>query len=107
MAFGINGLALEWVRSFLVQRTQQVNFGGRLSSIGYLVCGVPQDSVLVPLLFLLYTAELFDVVAECGLSAYTYADDTQVYLSVPAAEASNAGSRRSWAELRLGWAATG
>ena len=56
-AFGINGLALEWVRSFLVQRTQRVNFGGRLSSIGYLVCGVPQGSVLGPLLFLLYTAE--------------------------------------------------
>jgi hypothetical protein len=54
-AFGVNGLALEWVRSFLVQRTQRVNFGGRLSSIGYLVCGVPQVSVLGPLLFLLYT----------------------------------------------------
>ena len=75
-AFGINGLALEWVRSFFVQRTQRVNFGGRLSSIGYLICGVPQGSVLGPLLFLLYTAELFNIVAECGLSAHTYADNT-------------------------------
>jgi hypothetical protein len=92
-AFGVDGLALEWVRSFLMQRTQRVNFGGRLSSIGYLVCGVPQGSVLGPLLFLLYTAELFDVVAECGLSAHTYADDTQVYLSVPTADAWTAMQR--------------
>ena len=49
--------------------------------------------MLGPLLFLLYTAELFDVVAECGLSAHTYTDDTQVYLSVPAAEASTAVQR--------------
>ena len=35
-----------------------------------------------PILFLLYTAELFDVVAECGLTGHTYADDTQVYTPV-------------------------
>ena len=49
--------------------------------------------MLGPLLFLLYTAELFNIVAECGLTAHTYADDTQVYLSVPAAEASTAVQR--------------
>jgi hypothetical protein len=45
------------------------------------------------LLFLLYTAELFDVIADCGLTAHSYADDTQVYISAPAAEASVAVER--------------
>ena len=37
-------------------------------------------------MFLLYTAELFDVIAECCFTCHTYADDTQVYLSTPACD---------------------
>jgi len=43
-------------------------------------------SDLGPILFLLYTAELFDVIAEYGLTGHTYADDTQVYNSTPATD---------------------
>ena len=57
--YGIEGLAIEWIRSFLVDRTQQVAFRGQLSGILRLVFGVPQGSMLGPLLFLLYTAEFF------------------------------------------------
>jgi len=79
-AFGIHGSALKWIRSFLVDRSQQVSYGGQLSADGHLACGVPQGSVLGPLLFLLYTAELFDLIAERGLTAHSYADDTQALL---------------------------
>ena len=43
-----------------------------------------QGFVFGQLLFLLYTAELFDIIAQAGLTGYCYADDTQVYISAPA-----------------------
>ena len=79
--YGIEGLAIEWIRSFLVDRTQQVAFRGQLSGILRLVFGVQQGSVLGLLLFLLYTAELLDIIKDQGRKAHSYADDTQVHVS--------------------------
>jgi hypothetical protein len=86
-SFGIDGTALAWISSFLADRTQRVGYHGRLSAIRRLVFGVPQGSVLGPLLFLLYTAAVFDIIAASGLQGHCYADDTQVYLSAPAEDA--------------------
>ena len=91
--FGVGGGVLGWIRTFLVGRTQQVLYMGRLSSIGRLDFGVPQGSVLGPLFFLLYTAELFEVINKKGLVAHSYADDTQVHQ--PPNHRSQLGSSRS------------
>ena len=57
VAFGLTNTALEWIRSFLTDRTQQVSYCGRLSPVQRVLFGVPQGSVLGPLLYVLYTAE--------------------------------------------------
>ena len=49
---------LDWVRSFLIDKTQQIAYSGHLSAVQSVLFGVPQGSVLGPLLYALYTAEL-------------------------------------------------
>ena len=64
--FGVVGTALNWFRSYLTNRSYAVMYGSNLSDVVQLVCSVPQGSMLGPLLFLLYTAELEDMAAGMG-----------------------------------------
>jgi len=90
--FGLGGAVLAWIRSFLSDRAQRVCFSGCLSSVLLLLYGVPQGSVIGPLLFLLYAAEVFDIIASFQLTGHSYADDTQMYISVPASETQQAAA---------------
>ena len=56
--FGVHGTVLSWITSFSTKRTQTVNFAGQQSTLATVLCGVPQGSVLGPVLFLLYTADV-------------------------------------------------
>ena len=80
--FGISGPALRWFKSFLSDIYQSINISGTLSSPQHLPFGVPQGSVLSPVLFSLYTTSLSQVIANRNLSHHLYADDTQVYISL-------------------------
>ena len=80
--FGICGAALSWFESYLGSRSYRVNVRGNLSGIVKLVCGVPQGSLLGPVLFLMYVEELQDLVERYGLKIKLYADDSQLYMSL-------------------------
>ena len=79
-SFGFAGSVLNWLRSFLRGRTQQVVFNGLASTVAEVTSGVPQGSVLEPLLFLLYTADIPVIASEHGLGIHCYADDGQLYV---------------------------
>jgi hypothetical protein len=85
--FGFDGLVLSWIKSFIRDRTRRVSFRRQVSVDSPFLFDVAQVSVLGLLLFILYTAELFDLIAEFGCTANSYADDTQVYLSTAAVDA--------------------
>jgi Reverse transcriptase (RNA-dependent DNA polymerase) len=77
--FGVVGTALNWFRSYL-NRSYTVMRGSNLSAVVQLVCSVAKGSILGPLLFLLYSAELEDVVASKVVSIHIYDNDTQLYV---------------------------
>jgi hypothetical protein len=73
---GVRETSLWWFKSYLEGRTQQVNVGGNYSSVFAVVSGVPQGSILSPLLYILYTADMHTCLNYT--SYYCYADDTQL-----------------------------
>jgi hypothetical protein len=77
--YGLHGNVHNWFTSYLGRRTQFVRRGGTRSLPTRVLYGVPQGSVLGPILFLLYTADLLELIKSHGLHPHLYADDTQVY----------------------------
>ena len=75
--YGVRGILLEWFKSYLNERKQFVFMNGESSDIKYMACGVPQGSVLGPLLFLLYINDLPNISAK--LKFFLFADDTNIY----------------------------
>ena len=64
----------------MTERTQRVRVGDQYSTFSAVYYGVPQGSVLGPILFLLYTADVLAIAARHGVGVHSYADDTQLYL---------------------------
>ena len=74
--FGISGTALSWFKSFLVGRSQRVIIDGKFSNSLDVLFGVPQGSILGPVLFNIYVRSLPNIFASCVFKSGCYADDS-------------------------------
>ena len=73
---GIHGVSNDWFKSYLSNRNQYVSINGYESGLAALNCGIPQGSVLGPLLFLLYINDLNQAIKFCKV--HHFADDTNL-----------------------------
>ena len=79
--FGIKNRVLAWFASYLKKRHQFVSVNGLDSRQCELLYGLPQGSVLGPILYLMYAYPLGNIVRRHDMSFHFYADDSQIYLS--------------------------
>ena len=79
---GVRDKAWAFLRSYLENRYQQVIVDGHMSGPSRVRCGVPQGSVLGPVLFLVYTRRLALLLNAHGVEFHFYADDTQIYIRI-------------------------
>jgi len=76
--YGVRGVAHDWFRDYLTNRQQFTSLSGINSSFAYLACGVPQGSVLGPLLFLIYVNDIGNAVPYQAVKLF--ADDTNLFV---------------------------
>ena len=75
----IDGNVLSWIYNFLRNRTQRVCVRGTYSNVSPVISGVPQGSVLSPILFIVYINDLSDHIRS---SLWTFAEDTKIYCPI-------------------------
>ena len=78
-AYGVHGSVLVWINSFLSQRKQRVVDNGTFSKWTDVTSGIPQGSILGPVLFIIYINDLPETVESM---VHFFADDTKIYRKI-------------------------
>uniref|UniRef100_A0A8C2IIF8 Reverse transcriptase domain-containing protein n=1 Tax=Cyprinus carpio TaxID=7962 RepID=A0A8C2IIF8_CYPCA len=98
---GLTGTALNWFKSYLTNRTEYISLGSARSRQHTVTCGVPQGSVLGPILFIIYMIPLGHVISRYGVSFHCYADDTQLYMKTSPTSFSSSTLTACLEEIRV------
>jgi len=81
-SFGLTGTVYSWLKSYLTDRYQTVQIGQHSSTPTLCTSGVPQGSVLGPLLFTIFTSPVSNIASLHNVHQHQYADDTQLFISL-------------------------
>ena len=79
---GITDSELSWLHSYITERYQRIAVDNATSADCVMKCGVPQGSVLGPIIYCIDTRPIGDIFARHGLQYHCYADVTQIYMAV-------------------------
>jgi hypothetical protein len=101
--FRLNDNVINWLKSYLKDRTSFVSLGNCQSDTVCCATGVPQDSVLGSLLFSIFTTPVGRLISGFNISYHQYADDTQLYTSVDSTSSVDIARLSSCAEAVTKW----
>ena len=102
--YGVKGNLLFWIGAFLSNRTQSVRVGSSLSSTRPVTSGIPQGSVLGPLLFNLFINDITDKFT--NVSAKLFADDVKIYTKLSSSSPAASTNFQHHLDLIQSWATT-
>ena len=81
--FDVDGLVMDWFRSYLSDRQQTLIFGGKNYVTSHVNCSVLQGSVLGPLELIAYTEDVILIFESHNINHHLHADDKQIYADAP------------------------